>query len=229
MDADRLSEQVWREVVSQLRGFVRRRIADPDRADDLVGEILLRIHQNLRSLDDRERLLNWVFRVARNAVIDEYRRAGRDREHLVPTPVDVRVEDPVTGIDPVGVRNELATCLRPLLDGLPLDQRRAVEMIDLDGWPQARAARSEGISLSGMKSRVQRGRRRLAVLLGQCCALTLDARGVPMDYAAPPRCDCSHPDVSAQPQHAPSSAPQLAAHADAVRPAGIAGLSSVTV
>ena len=39
-----------------------------------------------------------------------------------------------------------------------------------------------------MKSRVQRGRRRLAELLGQCCTLTLDARGVPMDYDARPGC-----------------------------------------
>jgi RNA polymerase sigma-70 factor (ECF subfamily) len=53
-------------------------------------------------------------------------------------------------------------------------------MVDLDGIPQAGAAQREGVSLSGMKSRVQRGRRRLAELLGQCCTLTLDARGVPM-------------------------------------------------
>ena len=61
-------------------------------------------------------------------------------------------------------------------------------MIDLDGMPQAGAARREGVSLSGMKSRVQRGRRRLAELLGQCCTLTLDARGVPMDYERAPGC-----------------------------------------
>jgi RNA polymerase sigma-70 factor (ECF subfamily) len=42
-----------------------------------------------------------------------------------------------------------------------------------------------------MKSRVQRGRRRLAELLGQCCALSLDARGVPMNYTPSPGCDCN--------------------------------------
>jgi RNA polymerase sigma-70 factor (ECF subfamily) len=42
-----------------------------------------------------------------------------------------------------------------------------------------------------MKSRVQRGRRRLAELLGQCCTLTLDARGIPMDYARSSDCDGS--------------------------------------
>ncbi|MHA6785941.1 sigma-70 family RNA polymerase sigma factor [Pseudonocardia saturnea] len=183
------TEQMWREVIAQLRGFVRRRIADPDRADDLVGDILLRVHQNLGSLDDRERLAPWVGRIARNAVIDEYRRVGRAREHLVAEAPDIGVDDLD---DSSTVSSELARCVRPLLAGLPPEQRRAVQAVDLDGVSQAAAARTECVSLSGMKSRVQRGRRRLAELLGQCCSLTLDARGVPMDYepSRTPGSDC---------------------------------------
>jgi RNA polymerase sigma-70 factor, ECF subfamily len=182
---DPLTEQMWREVIAQLRAFVRRRIADPERAEDLVGEILLRIHQNLGSIDDRERLTHWVSRVARNAVIDEYRRAARAREHLVPAPEDVvAIEGRADMDDESATLSDLTRCLHPLLKGLPAEQRSAVQMIDLDGLPQAAAARIEGVSLSGMKSRVQRGRRRLAELLEQCCTLTLDARGVPMDYDA---------------------------------------------
>jgi len=188
--ADRPTEQMWREMVAQLRMFVRRRIADPNRADDVVAEILLRVHQNIGSLEDRERLPNWVFRIARNAIIDEYRRAGRSREQLVASLGDDVAEAPTEEDDP-GALSELAGCLRPLLAGLPVEQRRAVEMIDLDGVSQADAAESAGISLSGMKSRVQRGRTRLGELLGQCCALSLDGRGLPMDYAPPPGCDCA--------------------------------------
>jgi RNA polymerase sigma-70 factor (ECF subfamily) len=182
------TEQMWREMLPQLRAFVRRRIADPDRADDLVAEILLRIHQNIESLDDQERLPNWVFRIARNAIIDEYRRAGRGREQLTSTLQDEPA--PADGDEP-GVVRELSACLRPMLAGLSEEQRAAVEMIDLDGVSQADAAQRAGVSLSGMKSRVQRGRRRLGELLGQCCALTLDGRGVPMDYEAPPGCGCA--------------------------------------
>ncbi|MCF7547457.1 sigma-70 family RNA polymerase sigma factor [Pseudonocardia sp. WMMC193] len=184
-----VTEQMWREVIAQLRAFVGRRLADPHRAEDLVSQILVRIHQNLGSVDDRERLAHWVSRVAHNAVIDEYRRAGRRREQLVAVPEDGVVEE---YDDPGSVLDELAQCLRPLLEGLPPEQRRAVQMIDLDGVGQAEAARREGLSLSGMKSRVQRGRRRLAELVGQCCALTLDARGVPIDYVprTGPGCGC---------------------------------------
>jgi RNA polymerase sigma-70 factor (ECF subfamily) len=183
------TEQMWREMLPQLRTFVRRRIANPDRADDLVAEILLRIHQNMGSLDDQERLPNWVFRIARNAIIDEYRRAGRSREQLTATLHDEPAQVPID--DEPGAVRELSACLRPMLNGLPAEQRDALEMIDLDGMTQVDAAERAGVSLSGMKSRVQRGRRRLAELLGQCCALTLDGRGVPMDYEPPSGCGCA--------------------------------------
>jgi RNA polymerase sigma factor (sigma-70 family) len=112
---------MWREVIAQLRAFVRRRIADPDRAEDLVGDIVLRIHQNLGSVDDQERLAHWVSRVARNAVIDEYRRAARAREQLLDTPADTAAVATM-GPDPddaSSVLDELSRCLRPLLAGLP--------------------------------------------------------------------------------------------------------------
>jgi RNA polymerase sigma-70 factor, ECF subfamily len=182
------TEQMWREMLPQLQTFVRRRIANPDRADDLVAEILLRIHQNVGSLDDRERLPNWVFRIARNAIIDEYRRAARSREQLM---ASLQEEPAPPEEDEPGVVQELSMCLRPILAGLPEEQAAAVEMIDLDGVSQADAAKRAGVSLSGMKSRVQRGRRRLGELLGQCCALTLDGRGQPMDYEPPPDCGCA--------------------------------------
>jgi RNA polymerase sigma-70 factor (ECF subfamily) len=66
-----------------------------------------------------------------------------------------------------------------------------LELSDLDGLTQADAARLEGVSLSGMKSRVLRGRRRLAELLSRCCELTLDTRGVPMGYNPPAKCGCA--------------------------------------
>lgn len=77
-----------------------------------------------------------------------------------------------------------------MLDYLSPEYRRALEMTDLDGVTQAAAAEAEGISVSGMKSRVQRARKQLAELFTQCCALTLDARGLPMEYT--PRTNCGH-------------------------------------
>jgi RNA polymerase sigma-70 factor (ECF subfamily) len=189
---DPTTEQVWREFGAQLQAFVRRRIVDPDRADDVLGEIMLRIHRNLDRVEDHEHLTRWVYRITRNAVIDEYRRAERDRARRGALLDDA--PEAAAGIDDEeqpSVLRELAACMRPLLDRLPPEQRRALQLSDLDGLTQADAARQESVSLSGMKSRVQRGRRRLAELLDRCCELTLDARGVPMEYHPSTDCRCA--------------------------------------
>ncbi|MEU7812531.1 sigma-70 family RNA polymerase sigma factor [Pseudonocardia sp. NPDC049154] len=189
---DPTTEQVWREFGAQLQTFVRRRITDPERADDVLGEIMLRIHRNLDRVEDHEHLTRWVYRITRNAVIDEYRRADRERARRGGVLLDDMPESAVSAEDePPSALAELAVCMRPLLERLPAEQRRALELSDLDGLTQTDAARREGVSVSGMKSRVQRGRRRLAELLDRCCRLTLDARGVPMDYNRPTDCRCA--------------------------------------
>ncbi|NMN96489.1 sigma-70 family RNA polymerase sigma factor [Antrihabitans stalactiti] len=184
-------EDVWRRFGAELRSFVHRRINDPYRADDIVSEVLIKIHENVGSLDDRERLAGWVFRIARNAVTDEYRRVARAREQLDAAPGDMRDDVEASWDSSDEVMTELAGCLRPLLEGLTPTYRRALELTDLDGNAQAEAARLEGISVSGMKSRVQRGRQQLVDVLRRCCALTLDSRGMPMEYTRPDSCGCS--------------------------------------
>ena len=186
----RTSEDVWREFGAQLRAFVHRRVDDPQHAEDVLGEIVLRIHRNLGRVEDDEHLTRWVYRITRNAIVDEYRRAERERAREAALPDDAaELADEVGDDDPTVLR-ELAACMRPLLEGLPPEQRRALELTDLEGLTQVDAAGREGVSVSGMKSRVQRGRRRLAELLGKCCELTLDAQGTPMDYTRPTGCRC---------------------------------------
>jgi RNA polymerase sigma-70 factor, ECF subfamily len=185
------TEDVWREFGAQLGAFVRRRVTDPDRAEDVLSEIVLRVHRNIGRVEDREHLIRWLYRITRNAIIDEYRRAERDRTRHDALPADLaEAAADIPDEEQPAVLHELAACMRPLLDRLPPEQRRALELTELEGLTQTAAAAREGVSVSGMKSRVQRGRRRLAALLGRCCELTLDARGVPMDYAPPADCHC---------------------------------------
>jgi RNA polymerase sigma-70 factor (ECF subfamily) len=183
---------IWVEVGASIERFVRRRINDPHHADDVVADVMLRIHQNLAALDDHERVTAWVFRITRNAITDHYRRTGRRREVL-----SAEIEpdaDPSADAwldDQEATLSELAACIRPLVDALPSDYRRALELTDFEGRTQVDAARIEGISLSGMKSRVQRGRRQFATLVKQCCDVTTDSRGELVDFSLrPDGCGC---------------------------------------
>jgi len=62
------------------------------------------------------------------------------------------------------------------------EYRQAVILIDLEGLTQQEAAAQLGLSLSGMKSRVQRGRRQLKGMLEVCCTIELDQRRGVADY-----------------------------------------------
>jgi RNA polymerase sigma-70 factor (ECF subfamily) len=176
-------ETIWAEVGTSLERFVRRHVADPHHAEDVVADVMLRIHEHLGTVDDHERVTAWVFRIARNAITDHYRRTARRRENLgadeelaSPAGVDDWLDDQQAAL------TDLASCIRPLVEALPSDYRRALELTDLEGHTQAEAARIEGVSVSGMKSRVQRGRRLFTALVRNCCDVTTDSRGELVDF-----------------------------------------------
>ena len=66
---------------------------------------------------------------------------------------------------------------------LPSPYREAVTLVELEGRTAREAADMVGISVSGMKSRMQRGRDQLRRMFDQCCEIALDVRGKPTDYA----------------------------------------------
>ena len=89
-------------------------------------------------------------------------------------------------------RSELAGCLRLMIEQLDTDYREALMLVELEGLTQQAAAKRVGLSLSGMKSRVQRGRRQLKRKLDDCCLIQLDPRNGVADYAVrdPKRSPC---------------------------------------
>ncbi len=169
----------WAELRARLRSFVAGRVSDdPSSHDDLVQEILLRLHRGLPRLRDDERLDAFAYQVARNAIADHYRRGGRERP-VAPASLEDHASAPdANPEDPSGAgRAQLARCLRPLIERLDEGYREALLLTDLGDLSQAEAARRLGLSAPGMRSRVQRGRSQLQVALARCCRVELDAAG----------------------------------------------------
>ena len=183
------TQQIWSEFGDRLRAFIARRVDSDADADDILQDVFLRIHRHAGSLQRRERLVSWLFQITRNAIADFYRAPVRRRELLAGAPHDLEPgpeqtwswveEDDAAAAD---ATRELATCLGPMVERLSPHYREAVILVDLDGLPQKEAAIRAGLSLSGMKSRVQRGRKALEQLLHDCCQIELDTTGRVMDY-----------------------------------------------
>lgn len=176
---------IWAEVHAALRRFIGKRVADQAQADDILQDIFLRVHRQLDHLNDPGRMTAWLYRITRNAIVDYYRSPDRRRE--VPAGLAGELDDPASAgssrPDESGrYRTELAACLRPMVARLSSDYRDAVTLVELDGLTQQAAAERLGLSLSGMKSRVQRGRKQLKQLLDECCLIQLDRRRGVIDY-----------------------------------------------
>ncbi|HEX6712260.1 MAG TPA: sigma-70 family RNA polymerase sigma factor [Thermoleophilaceae bacterium] len=178
--SEAITETVWGELRDPLLGFIARRVPTPHDAEDILQDVLLRIHRHAEELERVDRFASWAYRIATNSIADHYRRPIR-REmpfgHAEDVPAPHRPIDS-DGRDP---RTQLAGCVRPLIANLPDPYRQAVELTELHGVTQAEAATRLGLSVSGMKSRVQRGRDQLKDLMLDCCAVELDSRGTVSD------------------------------------------------
>jgi RNA polymerase sigma-70 factor, ECF subfamily len=178
----------WRELEAKLRPFVARRVRSEVDVDDIVQDVFLRMQRGLSGLRDEERFGAWVYQVARSAIVDHHRVAAKHRV----IDGDGREEQPLEEDDDRAVADELASYLAPFVAMLPSPYREALTLVELEGLTQKQAAEMLGISLSGMKSRVQRGRVQLRKALEDCCHIALDARG--RVVACEPRPDGRLPD-----------------------------------
>ncbi len=174
-DGSMSTERIWELLNAKLRGFFLRRVSDEQFADDLLQETFLRIHQKLNDLDDEERLVAWVFHIARNLLVDHYRSKARVCGGVL--------DDLEAPAEEEANLNELVMgWLTEMIAQLPAPYREAVELYELKGTSQQEIANQIGTSLSGAKSRVQRGRAKLKELLLDCCSFEQDLRGNVIGY-----------------------------------------------
>ncbi len=180
-------QEIWREVHQGLRAFIAKRVADEASVEDLSQEVFVRMQRGLDGLKKESRLVAWIYQIARHAIIDYYRARNRQPERPVGLASDLETFHPaslpVESSESSGqLRTELAGCLRPMIQRLSDDYRQAVTLVDLEGMAQHEAAARLGLSVSGIKSRVQRGRRQLRDMLEACCVIALDRRRGVADY-----------------------------------------------
>lgn len=175
------AQEIWQQIHNGLRAFIAKRVANEAEVDDIVQDVWLKMQRGLNGLKDQRRLISWIYQIARHAIIDHYRAPGRRRETPAGLAADLEAHQSsstrTTASEDSGqLRTELAGCLRPMIERLSGEYRQAVILVDLEGLAQQEAAAQLGLSLSGMKSRVQRGRRQLKGMLEACCTIELDQR-----------------------------------------------------
>jgi RNA polymerase sigma-70 factor (ECF subfamily) len=176
-----LISDLWSEHRSRLRGYIAKRVSEDDAVDDILQNVFLKASENLHSLKSRGSVAAWLYRIAANAIVDYY----RSRKPWEELPVEVAA--PESERDYVA---ELATCLQPLISEMPETYRTALVLSEIEGLPQREVADRLNISLSGAKSRVQRGREKLRQRLLDCCEIETGRTGITGYEPRDKNCKC---------------------------------------
>ena len=169
------TDEIWNKYHSNLHAFIRKRVNDKDEAKDILQDIFARVHSRIDTLENRNKLESWLYQITRNAIIDFY-RSRKPTEELPEW-----LAQPQASREEINKR-ELSSCLAPMIQQLPEKYRHAVQLSEIERKTQSEIAEKENISLSGAKSRVQRGRALLKTMLHDCCKIEINTMNQIVDY-----------------------------------------------
>ena len=150
----------------RLWAVALRTIGDREEAADAVQDALLSAHRKADQFRGDSAVTTWLHRIVVNACLDRIRR--RQAHPTVPLPDGGRSDDGPAGVEPAAplVDHDTALLVRDALAALPADQRAAIVLVDVQGYPVAEAAEILGVAEGTIKSRCARGRARMALELG---------------------------------------------------------------
>jgi RNA polymerase sigma factor (sigma-70 family) len=157
----RVSEAINREQ-PRLRNFIRRRVPDREDAEDILQDVFYELVEAYHLMQPVEQVTAWLFRVARNRIIDLFRRRQREALRTAPAPLTengeaLQLEDllpsPDAGPDAVYARNVLLEELDAALEELPSDQREVFVAHELMGYSFKDLSAQTGVSVNTLLSR----------------------------------------------------------------------------
>ncbi|MEU4475912.1 RNA polymerase sigma factor SigM [Micromonospora sp. NPDC023888] len=169
VDGDRQAfAELFHRHRDRLWAVALRTLGDREEAADALQDALLSAHRAAARFRGDSAVTTWLHRIVVNACLDRIRR--RQAHPTVPLPDGNRAGDGSgTGAtEPVAPApdHDTALVVREALAALPVEQRAALVLVDVQGYPVAEVARILGVAEGTVKSRCARGRARLAVLLG---------------------------------------------------------------
>jgi len=176
-------EQVWQDIHDPLKAFVAKKVNETSDVDDIVQDTFIKMRLNIDNLEDLSKINAWIYQIARNNINDHFRNKNKFSNQ---SPDELTNLELATEED-----DEIKTLIQTkrfsdytglVINQLPEKYREAVYWVDIKGISQNELAEKLNISISGAKSRVQRGRQKIKELVLQCCDINADKYGNIVDY-----------------------------------------------
>ena len=174
------TEIIWEEYHDKLFYFIKSRVNDDFVSKDILSEVFIKIHTKLYTVKESSKIKSWVYQITRNTIIDYYRHSKNEFKFKE---YEEKTDDKM--------KQKLSSCMSLIIEDLPLKYKKALKLSDIEGKSQKEFASLENISLSGAKSRLQRGRKILKKMVHECCEINVNDSNRIIDYI-PKDKDCKY-------------------------------------
>lgn len=165
---------------NELLGFVIKKVRNKSLAEDIVHDVFIKVQANSSHLKEREKLLPWIYRITKNAIIDHFRSQSRT----------INATDVDWDSDYDDLNQCVERCIAAKMATLPDKYREALELSEMQGLSQLDLAKRLNISYSGAKSRVQRARQLLKDGMERDYLVKLDGYGNVLHCSNKTFCNC---------------------------------------
>ena len=149
-----------------LLAFVRKRVNDPDVAEDILQSSLLKAVRSAPTLERDDRLIPWFYRILRNAIIDSYRARGPSEREV---PLEPELAEEIE--EDSEVYRAACECVLSLIPDLKPEYGQLIEALDIEQRPTETVAAELGITATNLKVRRHRARQALRRSLEQTCRI----------------------------------------------------------
>ncbi len=164
---------VFHEYRGALIRFIQSRVNDPVESEELLSQVMLKIYNNCEKVEGVRNIEAWLITIAKNTVTDYFREKQRvSIDALVINTPDDKAEE---------LYHQLESCIPSLIQKLPEKYAKPLADYELKGISQKQLAIKYGLSDSGLKSRIQRGRKMLKNLFTEYCGHLLLEEGCSSD------------------------------------------------
>ena len=155
-------EQTVSRERNRLFNFIKKRVSDTNDAEDILQDVFYQLWQGYHTIESIEKITSWMFRVARNKIIDKYRKQKPDTfsnlekfnvDEEAPMLISEMISDDSASPDDVYTRELIWESIETVLIELPEKQREVFVWHELEGLSFKQMSEKTGDSLNTLLSR----------------------------------------------------------------------------
>lgn len=163
------------QLYTPLLRYVKNRIRNKEDAEDITQEVFYKLSK--LGNDDIDNLESLIFTIAKNTITDHYRKHKPQMVDLENNPVWVEEE---AG----DAARALSNCITSYIDALPQEYRYIMRLSELENVSQKEIAQTLGMNYVTVRSKIQRGRKKLKDMLSECCTIVQGGKGSILEYTS---------------------------------------------